>query len=93
MIPWDVQATLIEVDQGALISLISHYKHIIAQGRPDASLEETSNLLSIMIEDARRLVVRSPILFRMSTRIHIMHSKDVSSFLRSWSLVVVYQLL
>ena len=33
-------------------------------------------LLDTMIEDARRLCVRSPILFRMSTRRHIINSKN-----------------
>lgn len=39
-------------------------------------LTEQINLLDIMIENARRLCVRSPILFRMSTRKHIISSKN-----------------
>jgi hypothetical protein len=37
---------------------------------------EQIQLLDVMIEDARRLCVRSPILFRMSTRRHIVSSKN-----------------
>ena len=40
------------------------------------TFEETKVLLETMIEDARRLCVRNPILFRMSTREHIIHSKN-----------------
>jgi len=40
------------------------------------SFDDTKKLLDTMIEDARRLCVRSPILFRMSTRSRIIHSKN-----------------
>ncbi len=73
---WDLEATLIEVDGGALLSLIVNYRHLISQGGPDMSFEATRQLLEIMIEDARRLCVRSPVLFRMSTRDRIINSKN-----------------
>ena len=40
------------------------------------NFDETRNLLDMMIEDARRLCVRSPVLFRMSTRTRIINSKE-----------------
>jgi hypothetical protein len=65
---WDMCGTLIEVDGTSLMSLMVHYRQLIFKGGPDMTFEETRNLLDTMIEDARRLCVRSPILFRMSTR-------------------------
>ena len=38
--------------------------------------EETTTLLETMIEDARRLCIRSPILFRISTRVSIINSEN-----------------
>jgi hypothetical protein len=73
---WDLQSTLIEVDGSSLLNLIVNYKHLISRGGPDMSFEETKALLDTMIEDARRLCVRSPVLFRMSTRGHIINSKN-----------------
>ena len=40
------------------------------------TFEETSELLETMIEDARRLCIRSPILFRMTTRSRIINSEN-----------------
>lgn len=51
-----------------------NYRHLISRGGPDMTFEETKELLEIMIEDARRLCTRSPILFRMSTRSTIINS-------------------
>lgn len=65
---WDVSSTLIEVDGSSLISLIVHYRKLVLRAGPDPPFEVTRELLETMIEDARRLCVRSPILFRMSTR-------------------------
>jgi hypothetical protein len=73
---WDLQSTLIEVDGSSLLNLIVNYKHLISRGGPDMSFDETKTLLDTMIEDARRLCVRSPVLFRMSTRAHIINSKN-----------------
>ncbi|MCJ1402768.1 hypothetical protein MMC11_005989 [Xylographa trunciseda] len=73
---WDIQCTLIEVDASSLWNLIVNYKHLISRGGPNMSFEETRVLLDTMIEDARRLCVRSPILFRMSTRSRIIQSKN-----------------
>lgn len=73
---WDLESTLIEVDGSSLWSLIVNYKSLIRQGGPDMTFEDTKRLLETMIEDARRLCVQSPILFRMSTRRRIISSKD-----------------
>jgi hypothetical protein len=73
---WDLQSTLIEVDGSSLLNLMVNYKHLISRGGPDMTFDETKKLLDTMIEDARRLCVRSPVLFRMSTRGHIINSKN-----------------
>jgi hypothetical protein len=74
--PWDLEAVLIEVDQSSLIALISNYQGLIRRCGPDLPLTETIQLLDTMIEDARRLCIRSPSLFRMSTRRLIVASKN-----------------
>ncbi|QDS73362.1 hypothetical protein FKW77_007105 [Venturia effusa] len=73
---FDVSSTLIEVDGGSLISLMVHYRKLVLRAGPDPPFEVTRELLETMIEDARRLCVRSPILFRMSTRTKIIKSKN-----------------
>jgi len=73
---WDVESTLIEVDGSSLVGLMVNYRSLIHRGGPDMSFDETKDLLETMIEDARRLCVRSPILFRMSTRSRIINSKN-----------------
>jgi hypothetical protein len=73
---WDLEAVLIEVDQSSLMSLISNYQQVIRRGGPDLPMAETLQLLDTMIEDARRLCIRSPVLFRMSTRKLIVASKN-----------------
>lgn len=73
---WDVEGTLIEVDGSSLMDLMLHYRHLISRGGPDMSFQIKKDLLETMIDDARRLVLRSPILFRMSTRVQIISSKN-----------------
>lgn len=73
---WDVQGMLIEVDGFSLWDLMLNFRHLISQGGPGMSDSETSMVLERMIEDARRLCTRSPILFRMSTRTRIISSKN-----------------
>ena len=73
---WDVEATLIEVDEKALLDVMINCRNLIQKRGPEMTNSETKDLLETMIEDARRLFVRSPILSRMSTRRHIIHSKD-----------------
>lgn len=72
----DMNATLIEVDQASLWSLIIDYRQIIHHGGPVLTPESTVRLLEAMIENARRLAIRSPTLFRMSTRQRIIQSRD-----------------
>ena len=73
---WDLRGLLVEVDWSSLWDLIVNYRNIIAGGGPDMTFEETKQLLETMIEDARRLCIRSPILFRMSTRACIINSEN-----------------
>jgi hypothetical protein len=73
---WDLESTLIEVDGSSLMSLIFNYRDLIYRNGPALTHGRTMSLLETMIEDARRLCARSPILFRMSIRRHIMKSKD-----------------
>lgn len=73
---WDLKGLLVEVDCSALWDLMLNYRSLIARGGPDMTFEETRTLLDTMIEDARRLCIRSPILFRMSTRVRIINSEN-----------------
>ncbi|KAL8765191.1 MAG: hypothetical protein Q9209_007652 [Squamulea sp. 1 TL-2023] len=73
---WDLRGLLVEVDWSSLWDLIVNYRNIIAGGGPDMTFEETKGLLETMIEDARRLCIRSPILFRMATRASIINSEN-----------------
>ena len=73
---YDIEATLIEVDGISLVSLMTNYRYLISREGPHMNFEENRSLLETMIEDARRLCVRSPILFRMSTRSRIVNSKN-----------------
>ncbi|KAL8897053.1 MAG: hypothetical protein Q9207_007412 [Kuettlingeria erythrocarpa] len=73
---WDLRGLLIEVDWSSLWDLIVNYQNIIAGGGPDMTFVETKGLLETMIEDARRLCIRSPIFFRMTTRASIINSEN-----------------
>ncbi|KAK5404694.1 hypothetical protein LTR06_009415 [Exophiala xenobiotica] len=73
---WDLEGLLVEVDQSSLMAVILNYRHIINRGGSNLSCGETIKLLDNMIEDARRLCIRSPVLFRMATRRHIISSKS-----------------
>ncbi|KAK5063012.1 hypothetical protein LTR84_005088 [Exophiala bonariae] len=80
---WDLEGVLIEVDQSSLMAVIVNYRKIIQRGGANlpggetvAVDEKKIKLLDQMIEDARRLCIRSPTLFRMATRRHIISSKN-----------------
>ena len=73
---WDLRGLLVEVDWSSLWDLMINYRNLIAKGGPEMTFEETKTLLETMIEDARRLCIRSPILFRMSTRVSIINSEN-----------------
>ncbi|KAL8937938.1 MAG: hypothetical protein Q9211_003437 [Gyalolechia sp. 1 TL-2023] len=73
---WDLQGLLVEVDASSLWDLMLNFRRLISEGGPGMSDSETSMVLEKMIEDARRLCTRSPILFRMSTRTRIIRSKN-----------------
>ena len=72
---WDLEGMLIEVDGSSLSDLMIRFRHLIAIGGPSMTFAETKMVIELMIEDARRLCLRSPILFRMSTRTRIIRSK------------------
>jgi len=74
---WDIESTLIEVDSSALTNLMVNFKHLLMVGGPQMSFDEMATILERIIEDARRLCLRSPILFRMSTRERIKFSEDI----------------
>jgi hypothetical protein len=73
---FDVESTLIEIDGTSFVNLIVRYKLIIQRGGTTLSLIDTKELLESMMEDVRRLCHRSPLLFRMSTRKHIISSRN-----------------
>lgn len=73
---FDLESTLIEVDSSSIMNLIVRFQLIIQHKNPSQDLDETKNLLEVMMEDVRRLCHRSAILFRMSTRVKIITSKN-----------------
>lgn len=72
---WDLESMLIEVDGNSLTHLMIGFRQLISIGGPQMSFQDTKCVLEQMIEDARRLCIRSPILFRMATRQRIISSK------------------
>lgn len=72
---FDLECALIEVDGPSLGNLIVRYRKLIEGRGPAMNVDQTRDLLEIMMEDVRRLCHRSPILFRMSTRSRIIKSK------------------
>jgi len=74
---WDIESTLIEVDSSALTNLMVNFRRLNMVGGPQMEFTEMAVILEQIVEDARRLCLRSPILFRMSTRQRIKHSKDI----------------
>lgn len=74
---FDLESTLVEVDYSSMVSLLVNFQLIIQNRNAAKDLDETRNLLEAMMEDVRRLCNRSSILFRMSTRVKIITSKDI----------------
>ncbi|KAF2676644.1 hypothetical protein K458DRAFT_424613 [Lentithecium fluviatile CBS 122367] len=74
---FDLESTLIEVDYSSMARLLVNFQLIIQNRNAAQDLDETRNLLEDMMEDVRRLCNRSAILFRMSTRMKIISSKDI----------------
>lgn len=52
---WDMQYTLVEVDEIALVHMVLDFRWLITQHGPDMSFTDTKDVLEKMIEDARRL--------------------------------------
>ncbi|KAK4497107.1 hypothetical protein PRZ48_011557 [Zasmidium cellare] len=74
---YDLSATFVEVDEGSLVRLIQHFHHLVARKSPQMDGNDDKFQLENMMEDARFFCVRSPILFRMSTRLRIIESADI----------------
>lgn len=74
----DLEATLIEVDKFSLFNLVMEFHCIVRDGGPALNTDTGSRakLLEAMIEHAQRLAIRSPILFRASTRQQIARSRN-----------------
>lgn len=70
----DLSATLMEVNVSSLFALMHDYRYIISNSGSQMTFQQTKGMLDRMIESARRFCVRSPILFRMSTRTRIINS-------------------
>jgi hypothetical protein len=73
---FDIEATLIEVDEQSMMTLLVGFRRLVTQKGAALSLEDTQGMLSSMVEEVRRLCVRSALLFRLSTRAHIIKSKN-----------------
>ncbi|KAK1077307.1 hypothetical protein LTR33_008197 [Friedmanniomyces endolithicus] len=73
----DVCATLVEVNASALMALVFDYRHIISTSGPTLTPGQHKDLLDRQIEAARRFCLKSPILFRMSTRNRIIDATDI----------------
>jgi hypothetical protein len=75
---YDHLSHCIELDGNSLISLIYNFRDLLTRNGRHAHLspEQTTNVLGTMVEDARRLLVRSPILSRVNPRIVIQKSKN-----------------
>lgn len=76
--PAALRCTCIEVDYMSLLQLIANFRQLIeSRGKFNPlSAEDMTKILGTMIEDARRLLVRSPILSRVANRIDIIQSEN-----------------
>lgn len=72
-----LSATLVEVDEGSLVRLIRHFHYLVARKGAQMNAADDKHQLENMMEDAKFFCVRSPILFRMSTRLRIIESADI----------------
>jgi hypothetical protein len=73
---FDVESTLVEVDHDAMVSLMVRYRHVVMRNGQQSTNASVKEVLDTMIEDARKLAQRSPILFRTSFRSVIRRSKN-----------------
>lgn len=74
---YDLSATLVEVNISSLWSLLTHHRMIIINNGPQLTPDKATELLEQMIDATRRFCVRSPILFRMSTRLKVIKSNHI----------------
>jgi hypothetical protein len=75
---YDLVCTCIEIDAKSLVDLIFNFRKLCsAQGKfAKLTSDDTVRILETMIEDARRLLVRSPILTRVAQRVTIQKSQN-----------------
>jgi hypothetical protein len=75
---YDHMCTCIQIDAKSLVDLIFNFRQLCsAQGKfANPSAEDNVRILEIMIEDARRLLVRSPILARVAQRVTVQKSQN-----------------
>ena len=75
---YDIESTCIEVDGISLLNLIYNFRDLIGKQGQHANIapEQTVKILATMIEDARRLLIRSPNLTRAAQRIVIQSSRN-----------------
>jgi hypothetical protein len=73
-----LKSTCIELDGMSLLGLVVNFRNLMNQegSRNAFSPQQIVAILETMIEDARRLFCRSPILSRMSTRYVIINSQN-----------------
>jgi hypothetical protein len=73
---FDIACTLIEIDMFSMRDLMTNYRTIVQDGGRNIAAKEIVQILDAMINDVRRLCIRSPRLFRMSTRALIAQSTN-----------------
>src|SRR5436853_3475445 len=74
--PFDIESALVEVDIDTMLSFRGSYHHMVRKSRCDSG-RAVEEALDIMMEDARKLAQRSPILFRASFRAVVSRSKNI----------------
>lgn len=74
---YDLNATLVEVDAGSLIKLITQFRYLLKQATPSMMPAHHADYLEDMMEATRVFYSRCPILFRMGTRKHIIFGNDI----------------
>ncbi|EME77721.1 uncharacterized protein MYCFIDRAFT_179218 [Pseudocercospora fijiensis CIRAD86] len=72
---YDLCATLIEVDAGSLVKLITNFRKLVSQSSRDPTHDRDN--LENMMEDTRTFCARSPILFRAGTRNRVIDAVNI----------------
>ncbi|KAF7198174.1 hypothetical protein HII31_00530 [Pseudocercospora fuligena] len=72
---FDLCATLIEVDAGSLVKLITNFRKLVSQSSHEPTHDREN--LENMMEDTRTFLARSPILFRAGTRNRVIDAVNI----------------